>query len=372
MGDFNTQVGAISGLEGNTPDHNHNTLLFFNFLNEINLLIINTLPVAKGLFTRFLDSSGRPGSRSLLDYGLIDHEKADSVTSFVIDADARVECGSDHALLECTITFCSRLRMSWSFQESVHYNFQGADYTAYQKGLDTHLSIPLSQFSSKSTTEMLEDIKKAIDISAKETFGLKIKKKRRGRKLPREVLSLIKRKNLLSKEYNHSFPHHSRDEEISRKKEIDDLKMQIKEKISVVKLKRRSRIRSRLLLGDPTRKKFWRFLKGQMKAAGSISALTNKSGKMVFDQDEIEEAVIEHFATVFEGQRAPVHVMEPPNDQVDIVLAEIEEILGQSESSFAPDQFEEEVCKPYSYVELEQILQKLPAGKASGYDRFAY
>ena len=177
---------------------------------------------------------------------------------------------------------------------------------------------------------------------------------------------------MLSKEYNHSFPHHSQIEETSRKKEIDDLKMQIKEKISVVKLKRRSRIRSKLLLGDPTRKKFWRFLKGQMKAAGSISALTNKSGKMVFDQDEIEEAVIEHFATVFEGQRAPVHVMEPPNDQVDIVLAEIEEILGQSEPSFAPDQFEEEVCKPYSYVELEQILQKLPAGKASGYDRFAY
>ena len=112
MGDFNTRVGVIPGLEGNTPDHNQNTPLFFNFLNEINLLIINTLPVAKGLFTRFLDSSGRPGSRSLLDYGLIDHEKADSVTSFVIDADARVECGSDHALLECTITFCSRPRMS--------------------------------------------------------------------------------------------------------------------------------------------------------------------------------------------------------------------------------------------------------------------
>ena len=31
MGDFNTRVGAISGLEGNTPDHNHNTLLFFIF-----------------------------------------------------------------------------------------------------------------------------------------------------------------------------------------------------------------------------------------------------------------------------------------------------------------------------------------------------
>ena len=44
MGDFNSRVGAIAGLENNTPDHNQNTPLFFNFLNEVNLLIINTLP----------------------------------------------------------------------------------------------------------------------------------------------------------------------------------------------------------------------------------------------------------------------------------------------------------------------------------------
>ena len=85
MGDFNTRVGRIQGLENNTPDHNQNTPMFLNFLNEVNLMIINTLPVAKGVFTRFLDSSGRPGTRSLLDYGLIDHDKSNTVTSFVID-----------------------------------------------------------------------------------------------------------------------------------------------------------------------------------------------------------------------------------------------------------------------------------------------
>ena len=67
MGDFNTRVGRIQGLENNTPDHNQNTPMFLNFLNEVNLMIINTLPVAKGVFTRFLDSSGRPGQSPLLD-----------------------------------------------------------------------------------------------------------------------------------------------------------------------------------------------------------------------------------------------------------------------------------------------------------------
>ena len=42
MGDFNTRVGAIPGLENNTPDHNQNTPLFFNFLKCD--LILNFVP----------------------------------------------------------------------------------------------------------------------------------------------------------------------------------------------------------------------------------------------------------------------------------------------------------------------------------------
>ena len=177
MGDFNSRVGAIAGLEGNTPDHNQNTPLFMNFLNEVNLLIINTMPIAKGLFTRFIDSSGRPGTRSLLDYGLIDHEKSNTVTSFVIDAGARVDCGSDHALLVCDIAFRDKVRLSWSFRDPIHYNFQGADFKAYQDILDTAMTVPLAHFSAQSTTDMLEHLRTCIDTSAKDTFGLKIAKK---------------------------------------------------------------------------------------------------------------------------------------------------------------------------------------------------
>ena len=369
MGDFNSRVGVIEGLEGNTPDHNRNSPLFFNFLNEVNLLIINTLPVAKGLFTRFMDSTSRPGTRSLLDYGLIDHEKSDTVTSFVIDSDARVECGSDHALLVCSLRFTNTPRMSWSYHDPVHYNIQGVDFAAYQRYLDTSLDVPLSQFSVQSTTEMLGVIRDTIDISAKETIGLKIKKKRRGRRLPKDILSLIKRKNILTRELNNSAACLAYHELLQKQQELQDLKRQTKDKISVIKLQRRSNLRSKLLLKDPTRKKFWRFLRGQMKAAGCISALTSKSGQMVFDQDEIEDVVLAHFGTIFEGQRVPVYPVEPPADQVEIALAEIEQMLGQTQVVFEPDHFEEQVCQPYSSVELDQILHNLPGGKASGYDR---
>ena len=108
MGDFNSRCGRIEGLESNTADMNNNSVMFFNFLEETNLLIINSLPIARGLFTRFMYGPDHQRSCSLLDYGLIDQDYSDTVTSFVIDSDARFKAGSDYALLECCIKFSKR------------------------------------------------------------------------------------------------------------------------------------------------------------------------------------------------------------------------------------------------------------------------
>ena len=91
--------------------------MFMNFISEVNMIIINTLPMSKETFTRFMDNSGRPGTRSLLDYGLIDGDHSNIVTSFVIDEQARYAMGSDHALLECEVEFGVRPKVKWSFQD---------------------------------------------------------------------------------------------------------------------------------------------------------------------------------------------------------------------------------------------------------------
>ena len=65
MGDFNSRVGVIPGLEGNTPDTNINTPKFLNFITEVKLIIINNTmpkPITKGVFTRFMHDK-----KSLLD-----------------------------------------------------------------------------------------------------------------------------------------------------------------------------------------------------------------------------------------------------------------------------------------------------------------
>ena len=369
MGDFNSRVGNMKGLEGNTPDHNQNTPMFLNFLNEVNLLIINTLPIAKGLFTRFMDSSGRPGTRSLLDYGLVDHDKSNTVTSFIIDESARVECGSDHALLECIIEFSETPKINWAINEPIHYNiWEGSSFLDYQTNLDSVMTtIPLTDFRKQASNQMLTHVSEGINAAAMKSFGLKVAKKKRGRKLPQKIISLIQAKNDLSRKLSQPTPDDPQPHSLHDN--LESLKAEIKDSISNYKLHRRTMLRSKLLLADPNRKKFWRFLKGQIKTAGQITALKDSEGEMVFTQAQIEEAILDHFTTVFAGKRIPVYPAEPPADQVEVVLQEIDAMLDGHQPAFEADHFEAKVCSPYSYVELDQILRQLPSGKASGYDR---
>ena len=92
---------------------------------------------------------------------------------------------------------------------------------------------------------------------------------------------------------------------------------------------------------------------------------------MVFEQSEIEEAVLDHFKTIFEGSRVPVFTNTNDVDQVDIALQDIDQILASTTPSFQEDQFESDVVSPYSFSELESILDSLPPRKAAGFDNIS-
>ena len=275
LGDFNTRVGQIEGLEENTPDTNRNEPMFTGFVSEVNLFIMNTLPMSKGLFTRFMGGSGVPGTASLLDYGLIDSDHVNNVRSFTIDEQARFDCGSDHALLECDIVMDSSPHINWSYHDVLHYNFtENSDFTEYQKTLDSNITtIPLCKFEGLGTSEMLTHVTESFNSSAKKTFGLKMKKQKKGISLPKEIVGQIQAKNHLARSlHNAAFLQTS--EEINQLQlKLDTLKQQIKDKISDFKLRKRQHQRSKLLKADPSRKRFWKFLKSQIKSAGQISAV---------------------------------------------------------------------------------------------------
>ena len=170
MGDFNTRVGKLPGLEWNDDVVNPNYNQFLNFIDQVNMIIINTLPVSKGHFTRFMDSQN---SKSLIDFSLVDSNHVNNVTSFIIDENSRFDCGSDHALLECTIQLHTRPTITWKFKESIKYNINdNTNYTKFREALDEDVgSVSLSSFSKMNPDDMLPHLVKSMNDTARNTLG---------------------------------------------------------------------------------------------------------------------------------------------------------------------------------------------------------
>ena len=249
--------------------------MFQTFVSEVNLFILNTLPTSKGVFTRFMGDGNQPDTSSLLDYGLIDSDHVNSCTSFTIDDQARFDCGSDHALLECDIVMGRSPRTTWSYHDVLQYNYNdNTDFTAYKQALDINMSdVSLTNFTDLKSDEMLNHISKNLNLSAKQVFGLKVKKgKGSCKRLPKNIVSMIKTKNNLSKLLRVSPPPLREDRE-QMELELQAMKLKIKDSIADIKFKKRAHLRSKLLRADPSRKRFWRFLKSQIKAAGVITAV---------------------------------------------------------------------------------------------------
>ena len=189
MGDFNSRVGCLPGLEGNRPDVNRNGPMFIQFVEQCNLTILNTLPIAKGLFTRFWSCDERQ-SKSVLDYGLVDSSHTDTVTSFIIDKEARFDCGTDHALLTADVTFGKRSTLRWRLEDVIQYDIKpSTDFSAYKEELDrlsaTYL---IHEFEDLSLEKQLAHIKDCITESGKNKIGLKTHRKKKPQKLPKSLI----------------------------------------------------------------------------------------------------------------------------------------------------------------------------------------
>ena len=369
LGDFNSWIGQVPGLEGNRPEHNRNTPRFVRFLEEVSLTIINTLPISRGLFTWFDDySSRRP---SLIDYGLIEKGREGLVTSFVIDEDSRFKCGSDHALLVCSIKFQHRPQVNWHYRDVFAYNIRdNTNYRPYRDAITAALrSTPLDSYEQLSSDQMLSHLTDSIHQAAKTTIGYRLckKRKKKSSNLPQHVLSLIREKNNLAQQLSACCHNDSANFDYSEiKRKLDHIKSEIQLKVNDIRMKKRTKLRKKLIMQDPNRKKFWRLVKGQMTALGKITAMLNKSGKMVFEQDEVEEVVLDHFAERFCGQRFPGQTLSEVTSSPEANEASCP---WDSKLQFEPTQFESEVCAPFTYTELEEMLKDLPSDKASGYDR---
>ena len=90
----------------------------------------------------------------------------------------------------------------------------------------------------------------------------------------------------------------------------------------------------------------------------------NKDGNVVTEQNEIEEAILDHFGDIFNAQRNPTDTSTEGSDTPENPVVGD----GESESSLET-KYESRVCAPMTMVELEALLEKLPNEKSPGYDQ---
>ena len=364
IGDFNAKIGKIPGLEGNTPDRNQNAPLFHEFVSSVGLFILNTLPIAQGLFTRFMSGLSDSSHRSILDYGLTTGEHVHTVQSFIIDKDARHSVFSDHALLTATLSFGHTPSLVWKRQIQPGYKLDDKKaFNQYGHSLDHIMAeTPLATFDQLPASAMLDTIITNIHHAAKKDLWSPLPRKPKGRKLPPSILSQIRlqaHKKIQLQDVPEDLPL----ERSRLSTEIQTLKVQIRSAIGTHRLTRRTRLRARLVLKDRHRRRFWRFLRMQSPQAGHISAL-QQDGVLHFDQAHIEEGVFSHFSQVFKGSTTPPSTTSnPPTPSPE----ELRPLLSRCPSR-PPTTFESPVCAPFTISELQKQLSSLKDNRANGVD----
>ena len=208
LGDFNSKIGKIPGLEGNKDGENSNSNLFKTFVGSLNLVILNTLPICEGLFTHFVEKSDEPDKESVLDYGLADPDLTPFITSFVIDADSRYSCGTDHALLMASIDFSTKIEIQTHFSDVLQFRLpHDKDYSNFNLNFSEHPDLPsLDQFTQLTASGMTERLKHVLfDTCCKTFLPPKSKKKKKHRNwLPPNIVKHLKLRKFLQKEFSKS------------------------------------------------------------------------------------------------------------------------------------------------------------------------
>ena len=83
---------------------------------------------------------------------------------------------------------------------------------------------------------------------------------------------MIQTKNFFCRELQEAhISNHPDIEKMSSK--LESMKRDIKTEITKVRIKRRNKLRSKILKNDPSRKKFWSFLKNRMQNSGNITGI---------------------------------------------------------------------------------------------------
>ena len=188
LGDMNAKIGGEGCLKekGNDLRINQNGHLLKQWALQNHMIILNSRPLAQGLFTRktFCENENIT-KESLLDYCLIDEGSESMVSSFIIDEYNRFSITSDHSTIVVTLKLeGAKQKVMWRVRNSWCSINDNTDYETFKK-LSDETAMDQEVFKTLSSDEKLKVLREGY----KDAWlgGNYVKKRGRGGKRNRRA-----------------------------------------------------------------------------------------------------------------------------------------------------------------------------------------
>ena len=163
MGDCNAKVGhlGVLGERGNDGRINGNGRLLKNFATDNHMVILNSRPMSKGLFTRRAVREGK-AIETVLDYGLVDKADEGMVTSFIIDEDNRYAINSDHSTIFLSLKMEGPIqKVKWKVVDKWCTIKSDTDWERYASVTDD-LVLDEAEFENLEPEEQLKHLRETL------------------------------------------------------------------------------------------------------------------------------------------------------------------------------------------------------------------
>ena len=310
-------------------------------------------------------------------FSIMDSDKSlePYITSFIIDADSRYCCGTDHALLKVNITFKGEVpKLHKEISDVLNFRLPlNHDYSNFHQFFKSSDNLPsIDDFKALNVDEMANVLTSTLFSACCKSLlsNYKSKSFKRRHWLPQNIVKHIKIRRLfqsrLVKEQRMHGNDSNYDEYIAKIQKL--LKIQrnrVRTMLSEFRSKQTNRVRNRLQRENMTTEGFWKFLRQHSKATSNITASYTEEGSVVFDHKNVSGEVVKKWSSVFSGQTEPAfndaNLPELP------VLDPSSPILkGLPQNS--PTKHEAFLCRPFTPQSLKDTLVKLKDNKSCGVD----
>ena len=339
LGDLNAWVGAEGryGITGNRTGVNNNGMLLCDFLQVQNMDLVNKVPEAQGLFTRFpLNGVGLP---TILDYICMETPMMNRVEHFAVDEDNMHEIKSDHRLLMLTLRLEHQVKKTAYVRWKPKFRLAEDKRRVFTTELDKELC-EYEVFERKSPEAMYAELIRVIG-----KVGLMMAKrpaKRYSRRKPHKLKRLAKHRYAVMKR-----PHTEHELEVVKAEWQDEARAYKSRRAEQERRSNAERRRMRLMT-EPTLANFWDFIKSGAAVETKITVMKQADGTTVFDKEQVKQVFYQEFKERWAASEVPVQ--QPP--------------LIRSNSG----KYGDELDQPITIEELNVVIGELKSGKAVGLD----